>query len=43
VRLELPASGKLAGEGEWLTAEQWPALGLPAPVRKLLQKPEASN
>ena len=44
VRLEVPESafesrGKTAGEGEWFGADQWPALGLPAPVRKLLQAP----
>jgi A/G-specific adenine glycosylase len=26
-----------AGSGAWVGADQWPALGLPAPVRKLLE------
>ena len=25
------------GEGAWFNADQWPAVGLPAPIRKLLQ------
>ena len=32
----LPA-GWRAGEGDWFGAREWPALGLPAPVRKLLE------
>ena len=24
------------GEGRWVSADEWPGLGLPAPVRKLL-------
>ena len=27
------------GEGRWVSAEEWPTLGLPAPVRKLLERP----
>jgi A/G-specific adenine glycosylase len=27
------------GEGRWVSASEWPALGLPAPVRKLLERP----
>lgn len=26
------------GDGEWIAAQAWPQLGLPAPIRKLLQK-----
>ncbi len=26
------------GEGRWVSAEEWPALGLPAPIRKLLER-----
>lgn len=26
------------GEGAWVAAEDWPALGLPAPIRKLLER-----
>lgn len=28
----------LPGEGRWVAAAEWPGLGLPAPVRKLLQR-----
>jgi A/G-specific adenine glycosylase len=28
----------VAGAGQWVAADAWPALGLPAPVRKLLQQ-----
>jgi A/G-specific adenine glycosylase len=38
VRLVLPVARKL-GRGQWLEADAWPALGLPAPVRKLLTTP----
>ena len=42
VRVELPAAalGELEPEnpeGEWFAADRWPQLGLPAPIRKLLQ------
>jgi A/G-specific adenine glycosylase len=37
VVLDLPDTAKLQFEGEWFTAAQWRALGLPAPVRKLLE------
>lgn len=40
VRVVLPEgalSGGVLGEGAWFDAGNWPALGLPAPVRKLLQ------
>jgi A/G-specific adenine glycosylase len=41
VRLRLPADQLMANIGDpssgvWFAAEQWPSLGLPAPVRKLL-------
>jgi A/G-specific adenine glycosylase len=26
------------GEGRWVNAEEWPGLGLPAPIRKLLER-----
>ena len=38
VRVELPARTRLSQAGGWRPAEAWPALGLPAPVRKLLQQ-----
>ena len=31
------------GEGEWFDAGQWPALGLPAPIRRLLSAQAASG
>ena len=31
--------GAISGlEGDWVAADQWPRLGLPAPVRKLLEQ-----
>lgn len=40
MRLVLPAkparASQLAGEGAWIGQEDWPSLGLPAPIRKLL-------
>ncbi|MEJ6020745.1 A/G-specific adenine glycosylase [Ramlibacter sp. PS4R-6] len=36
VEVRLPRKRKLQGEGDWFGAQQWPALGLPAPIRKLL-------
>lgn len=36
VRVQLPASAMDQGEGAWFAPADWPALGLPAPVRKLL-------
>ena len=39
VRLTLPnaaKSGAALGKGQWVAAADWPTLGLPAPVRKLL-------
>ncbi len=35
-RVQLDADTLLAGTGQWRNAATWPALGLPAPVRKLL-------
>jgi A/G-specific adenine glycosylase len=31
------------GEGAWVAVDKWPALGLPAPIRKLLQTQEDSS
>ncbi len=36
VRLTVPDSVALDAAGVWVPADQWPRLGLPAPVRKLL-------
>ena len=36
-RITLGASAR-PGEGDWVAATDWPALGLPAPVRKLLEQ-----
>jgi A/G-specific adenine glycosylase len=39
VQLNLPSAVKLGaamGEGQWVLQADWPALGLPAPIRKLL-------
>jgi A/G-specific adenine glycosylase len=44
VSLNVAPGTHLGGEGEWVGAQRWPGLGLPAPVRKLLaQKPDDSN
>ena len=32
-----PVDGPLAQQGQWFSAAAWPALGLPAPVRRLLE------
>lgn len=32
-----PAHAETLGQGDWFAADQWPALGLPAPIRKFLQ------
>jgi A/G-specific adenine glycosylase len=37
VSANLPASERCAAEGRWHTSVSWPALGLPAPVRRFLQ------
>ena len=36
VQVQLPPSLGASAEGAWIGAAEWPALGLPAPVRKLL-------
>lgn len=36
VRVELPTQSIATLEGGWVAADQWPQLGLPAPVRRLL-------
>jgi A/G-specific adenine glycosylase len=36
VQLVLSSSGQALGDGAWFDPDQWPGLGLPAPVRKLL-------
>jgi A/G-specific adenine glycosylase len=36
-RVQLAASNRL-GEGRWVMPEEWSTLGLPAPVRKLLER-----
>lgn len=33
--------GDALGEGEWLGQDQWPSVGLPAPIRKLLDATQA--
>ncbi|WP_242671265.1 A/G-specific adenine glycosylase [Hylemonella gracilis] len=38
VHMVLPASVKVSEQGIWHAAHAWPALGLPAPVRKLLEQ-----
>ena len=37
VRLDVTRQVALPGDGDWYSASRWPALGLPAPVRRLLQ------
>jgi A/G-specific adenine glycosylase len=36
VKVILPTSALEGQAGQWFTADEWPGLGLPAPVRKLL-------
>lgn len=36
VQLQLPTSAMAQSAGSWIAADEWPRLGLPAPVRKLL-------
>lgn len=36
----LLTSKLLSGDGRWVSAEEWPGLGLPAPIRKLLGRTE---
>lgn len=38
VRVVLPASVKLSEQGLWHAADAWPTLGLPAPIKKLLEQ-----
>lgn len=38
VRVQLPVKARLSEAGDWRPAADWPALGMPAPVRKLLQQ-----
>jgi A/G-specific adenine glycosylase len=41
VELRLPGNVKLGasmGEGQWMAESDWPSLGLPAPIRKLLAR-----
>ena len=38
VAVQLPVSALTAVEGAWFAADQWPALGLPAPIRTLLNQ-----
>jgi A/G-specific adenine glycosylase len=37
-RLSLPDDSLSWPEGRWMDAHEWPGLGLPAPIRKLLQR-----
>jgi A/G-specific adenine glycosylase len=37
-QLTLPDQALDWDEGRWVSACEWPALGLPAPIRKLLQR-----
>lgn len=37
VRVDLPAAVSASPAGQWFGTDQWPKLGLPAPVRVLLQ------
>jgi A/G-specific adenine glycosylase len=37
VRVQLPASSLKRAGGAWYANKQWPKLGLPAPIRKLLE------
>ena len=38
-RLELPNTDASWGEGRWVGPQDWPYLGLPAPIRKLMGDP----
>ncbi len=37
VRVDLPAAASAGTAGQWFATDEWPKLGLPAPVRTLLQ------
>jgi len=41
ISVTLPAAARPAGEGGWHAAAAWPALGLPAPVRRFLEREAA--
>lgn len=34
---DLSAAGKADSDGAWFSSQEWPSLGLPAPIRKLLE------
>jgi len=36
VQVQMPRSAQASSQGRWMSAQEWPHLGLPAPVRKLL-------
>ncbi|MCL1961945.1 MAG: A/G-specific adenine glycosylase [Desulfovibrionaceae bacterium] len=42
ISARLPAATPLAGEGRWHAPAAWPALGLPAPVRRFLERQAAT-
>jgi A/G-specific adenine glycosylase len=37
IEVRMPRRRKFASDGAWFDAQQWPALGLPSPIRKLLE------
>jgi A/G-specific adenine glycosylase len=37
VCVTLPAHARACSEGDWIAADAWPPLGLPSPIRKLLE------
>ena len=38
VQVQMPRSAAASSHGRWISAPEWPRMGLPAPVRKLLLK-----
>lgn len=36
VQVQMPGSALASSQGRWMSADEWPRLGLPAPVKKLL-------
>ena len=40
VVVELPVTGLRRADGAWFGPTEWPRLGLPAPIRKLLSEPQ---
>lgn len=38
VQVQLPTSAMARSEGAWIAADEWPRLGLPAPIRKLMMQ-----